>query len=191
VLVGRRVRAVTGDIDLVWMATSPAAAAAAAAAAAGAGGTDYALLRCRQALGDGRVAVVLRSITCDHVPPTPTHRRAELLPSGFLLTPARPAPSTAPGGGGGGGGGGTVVEYMVQLDRMSAAQFDRELAGRSGLLRTSLVGLAAAAAAASAAAAAAAAAAASDHDPGESSSGGQPPAELVTGPAPPADSEAP
>ena len=138
VLLGRSVRRVTDDIDIVWIATSPVAGTAAAAAAPwGAsedGGTDYALLRCRDALGDGRVAIALRSITCSHVPPTATHRRAELLPSGFLLTPEHgPGPCKSVG---------TVVEYMVQLDRTSAAHFDHELAGRSYLLRSSLCRLA-------------------------------------------------
>jgi hypothetical protein len=167
------VRAVTDRIDLVWMATSPAAAAAAAATAAGgagdgagaaAGGTDYALLRCRAALADGRAAIVLRSVTCDHLPPTAGRRRGELLPSGFLLT------RTGPGGPE--GPEETAVEYMVQLDRTSADQFDRELAGRSDLLRRSLLRLAAApslraAAAAAAADAESAAAAAGQAGPGD------------------------
>jgi hypothetical protein len=96
------------------------------------GGTDYALLRCRETLDDGRIIIVLRSITTPHIPPVQGHQRGELLPSGFLVTPRGP--------------GGCLVEYLVQLDSTSAQHFRTELRGRTNLLRRSLRGLAALAA---------------------------------------------
>ena len=69
---------VENEIDIVYMATP---------ASNDHIGVDYCLLRCRRTLQDGRVVISSRSIVCeDYCQRNSTHRRGELLPSGFLLT---------------------------------------------------------------------------------------------------------
>mmetsp|Transcript_61350 Transcript_61350/g.164773 ORF Transcript_61350/g.164773 Transcript_61350/m.164773 type:complete len:934 (-) Transcript_61350:288-3089(-) len=154
-LMGRSVRSLSenGDTELIWLATAPEAAAAmtstmSATLAAAQGNTpseatDYALLRSRQTLPDGRVLLPVRSVSTPHVPPVPGFRRGELLPSGFLLGPGPTQPGAVPCPAGltippQFSGRTTKVDYLLQLEPALAAQFQRELWGISQELRRSL-----------------------------------------------------
>jgi acyl-CoA hydrolase len=126
ILTGREVKKITESVSLVWMGSAG-------------GGLDYALLRCHQQLEDGRVAIVSRSILHPDIHPPAgeedMYTRGEVLPSGFLLSPA--AASDADTEAGGEGSVQTKLQYLLQLDSLSREQFSAEIQGKQsqGLLQ--------------------------------------------------------
>jgi len=124
------------NIDVMWMGTKGHPASRPA---------DYALMRSHTVLSDGRIIIVSRSITCPYLPPRETHKRGEVLPSGFLLKPIERMPPPPPSHrneensiSGPGIEGGTVIEYLLQIDQTSADFFVTELEGRTTWLRSTL-----------------------------------------------------
>lgn len=78
---------------------------------------DYCLLRCHRQLDDQRYAIVSRSIIHPSVPPQSGYIRGEVLPSGYLLTPVSSRSNSERKDL-------TLVQYILQLDAVSAKQFE-------------------------------------------------------------------
>lgn len=104
ILTGRVIKNVSEHVSLVWMGSNV--------------GVDYSLLRCHRELEDGRIAIVSRSIVHPDIRPPAgaetKYRRAEVLPSGFLLSETGSELSSRVE---------TRVQYLLQLDELSTEHF--------------------------------------------------------------------
>lgn len=174
ILVGEVINSVTDSVDIIWMGTTRPPLQSVptrdegnigdVGAESSMKGTDYALLRSRTTLSDGRVSIVSRSILSAEVPHRPLFRRGEILPSGFLLTPqqeqleeqkqraalhnSKPQLTTASEPHSNAAISFAVpelvtpsctrLEYLVQMDATSASYFATELEGSTRAMRLSL-----------------------------------------------------